>query len=122
VRILVDVRRFPWIRRLAADYAYDFRAVAPFFSGDPADRAAWADAIARSVETTRALFEQGRAVCDGVGGRLRLELRFTWLGGTRVLERVERGRSRLLDERPTLGAADVPILLWRAAHWTRVQS
>jgi bacillithiol biosynthesis cysteine-adding enzyme BshC len=36
------------MRRLAADYAYDFRSVAPFFSGDPADRAAWADAIARA--------------------------------------------------------------------------
>jgi len=48
VRIPVDVRRFPWIRRLAADYAYDFRAVAPFFSGDPSDRGAWASAIARS--------------------------------------------------------------------------
>jgi bacillithiol synthase len=48
VRIPVDVRRFPWIRRLAADYAFDFRSVAPFFSGDPADRAAWADAIART--------------------------------------------------------------------------
>ena len=48
VRIPVDVRRFPWIRRLAADYAYDFRSVAPFFSGDPADRGAWADAIART--------------------------------------------------------------------------
>ncbi|PYQ79806.1 MAG: bacillithiol biosynthesis cysteine-adding enzyme BshC [Acidobacteria bacterium] len=48
VRIPVDVRRFPWIRRLAADYAYDFGAVAPFFSGDPSDRTAWADAIARS--------------------------------------------------------------------------
>ena len=47
-RIAVDVRRFPWIRRLAADYAYDFRAVAPFFSGDPADREAWAHAIART--------------------------------------------------------------------------
>ena len=44
----MDVRRFPWIRRLAADYAYDFRAVASFFSGDPADRAAWADAIVRT--------------------------------------------------------------------------
>ena len=44
----MDVRRFPWIRRLAADYAYDFRAVASFFSGDPADRAAWADAISRT--------------------------------------------------------------------------
>jgi bacillithiol synthase len=48
VRIPVDVRRFPWIRRLAADYAYDFRSVAPFFSGDPADRSAWAEAIART--------------------------------------------------------------------------
>jgi bacillithiol biosynthesis cysteine-adding enzyme BshC len=48
VRIPVDVRRFPWIRRLAADYAYDFRSVAPFFSGDPADRSAWADSIART--------------------------------------------------------------------------
>ena len=47
-RIPVDVRRFPWIRRLAADYAYDFGAVAPFFSGDPADRAAWASAIQRT--------------------------------------------------------------------------
>jgi len=48
VRIPVDVRRFPWIRRLAADYAFDFRSVAPFFSGDPADRGAWADAIRRT--------------------------------------------------------------------------
>jgi len=52
-RIAVDVRRFPWIRRLAADYAYDFRAVAPFFSGDPADREAWADAITRTQAHTR---------------------------------------------------------------------
>jgi bacillithiol biosynthesis cysteine-adding enzyme BshC len=53
VRIPVDVRRFPWIRRLAADYAYDFRSVAPFFSGDPADRSAWADAIARTQAHSR---------------------------------------------------------------------
>jgi bacillithiol biosynthesis cysteine-adding enzyme BshC len=45
-RIAVDVRRLPGISRLAADYAYDFKAVAPFFSGDPADRAAWTRAIA----------------------------------------------------------------------------
>jgi bacillithiol biosynthesis cysteine-adding enzyme BshC len=46
--IPVDVRRFPWIRRLAADYAYDFRAVAPFFSGDPTDRRAWTEVIRRA--------------------------------------------------------------------------
>jgi bacillithiol biosynthesis cysteine-adding enzyme BshC len=48
VRLSIDVRRFPWIRRLVADYAYDFPAVAPFFSGNPADRSAWARAIART--------------------------------------------------------------------------
>jgi bacillithiol synthase len=53
VRIPVDVRRFPWIRRLAADYAYDFHSVAPFFSGDPSDRAAWTAAIDRSLAHQR---------------------------------------------------------------------
>jgi bacillithiol biosynthesis cysteine-adding enzyme BshC len=51
--IAVDVRRFPWVRRLAADYAYDFRAVAPFFSGDPTDRRAWADVIRQSQAHAR---------------------------------------------------------------------
>lgn len=41
----MDVGRFPWIRRLAVDYACDFRAVSSFFSGDPADGDAWARAI-----------------------------------------------------------------------------
>jgi hypothetical protein len=31
-------------------------------------------------------------VCDGVRGRLRWELRATWLGATRVLDRLERQR------------------------------
>jgi bacillithiol synthase len=48
LRIPVDVRRFPWFRRLAVDYAFDFPKVAPFFAGDPTDRHAWADAIART--------------------------------------------------------------------------
>ena len=47
LRIPVDVRRFSWVRRLAADYAYNFSAVAPFFAGDPASRDDWAAAVAR---------------------------------------------------------------------------
>jgi bacillithiol synthase len=64
VRIPVDVRRFPWIRRLAADYAYDFRAVAPFFSGDPADRSAWADAIARTQAYARRRSEIAAVIAE----------------------------------------------------------
>ena len=80
---------------------------------------AWARTIERCVAFTRQRFAEGRAVCDGVRGRLRAELRFTWLGGSRILERVERGRFALLDERPALGAWDLPILAARAAVWTR---
>jgi squalene synthase HpnC len=83
---------------------------------------AWIQAMADCVQRTQSLFGAGRAVCDGVRGRLGVELRFTWLGGHRVLERVERDRARLLDWRPALGPADVPVLLWRAVRWTRVRS
>ncbi|HXG88603.1 MAG TPA: bacillithiol biosynthesis cysteine-adding enzyme BshC [Vicinamibacterales bacterium] len=43
----VDIRRFPWIRRFATDYAYAFDRVAPHFAGDPGQNEAWAAAIAR---------------------------------------------------------------------------
>ena len=36
------------MRRLAADYAYDFPSVAPFYSGNPSSYASWAEAIART--------------------------------------------------------------------------
>ena len=34
-RLPVDIRRFPWIRRLASDYAFDFSRLADFFAGNP---------------------------------------------------------------------------------------
>lgn len=44
--LAVDIRRFPWIRRFATDYAFHFERVARFFAGNPAQLSAWADAIA----------------------------------------------------------------------------
>ena len=58
-------------------------------------------------------------MCDGVRGRLRVELRFTWLGGMRMLERTERGRFELLDRRPVLGVGDATLLVWQALRWSR---
>lgn len=78
---------------------------------------AWVQALERSAGVTREKFDEGRRVCDGVSGRLGLELRFTWLGGTRVLDRVERLLPALLTARPTLGPADVPAIVWRALLW-----
>ena len=51
--VSIDVRRLPGVKRLAVDYAYAFRELAPFFAGDPSDRAAWTDAIARTQSHQR---------------------------------------------------------------------
>ena len=79
----------------------------------------WVAAMNECGVRTRALFEAGRHVCDGVRGRLRYQLRATWLGGTRVLDRLERSRFDVFSRRPSLGTADALViacetLLWRA--------
>ena len=40
-KLSVDIRRFPWIRRLAADYAFDYARLTDFFAGNPTDRSMW---------------------------------------------------------------------------------
>jgi bacillithiol biosynthesis cysteine-adding enzyme BshC len=45
LRLAVDVRRLPWMRRLAVDYAFAHENLAEFFAGNPADPAAWTAAI-----------------------------------------------------------------------------
>ncbi len=49
----VDVRRFPWVRRLAADYTHNFAPLASFFAGDPATDSAWGEAIRRTTAHPR---------------------------------------------------------------------
>jgi bacillithiol synthase len=49
----VDVRRFPWIRPLAGDYAYDFTKVQDLYAGNPLDGAAWRDAVRRAQQHPR---------------------------------------------------------------------
>src|SRR5262245_45631070 len=50
----IDVRRFPWIRPLAGDYAFNFARVAALYAGDPASRQAWAETIDRVRSAKRA--------------------------------------------------------------------
>ena len=44
--VAVDLRRFPGIRRLAAEYTTNFAGLEALFAGDPADETAWQAAIA----------------------------------------------------------------------------
>ena len=60
--LAVDIRTFPWIRRLASDYAFAFANVASFYAGDPATAAAWADTITRSRHLPRQPAEIARVI------------------------------------------------------------
>jgi squalene synthase HpnC len=82
----------------------------------------WRDAVRQATRRTRELFDAGKPVCDAVHGRLRWELRFTWLGGMRILENLEAADFDVFRHRPTLTAADAPVLGWRALRWRPVRS
>jgi len=79
--------------------------------------AEWRTALDEVTARTRALFGSGRAVCDAVGGRLGLELRATWIGGSRILDKLEASGFDVFRRRPTLTAADAPAVLWRTLTW-----
>ena len=79
--------------------------------------AEWRTALDEVTARTRALFASGRAVCDAVGGRLGLELRATWIGGSRILDKLEASGFDVFRRRPTLTAADAPAVLWRTLTW-----
>ena len=77
-------------------------------------QAVFADVVAR----TRLLFDEGRDVSEAVRGRLRYELRATWLGGTTILGRTAELRARSFVARPTLTTSDAVRLALRAL-WLR---
>ncbi|HEX6464997.1 MAG TPA: squalene synthase HpnC [Vicinamibacterales bacterium] len=77
----------------------------------------WKRALREVIARTRALFDEGRTVCDAVAGRLRLELRATWLGGTRILDKLEAADFDVVQKRPELTRSDMPGLLWRSVFW-----
>jgi squalene synthase HpnC len=79
--------------------------------------AEWRQPLQAAARRTRALFDAGRPLCDAVRGRLRYELRATWLGGVRILDQLERRGGDPLAARPRLGAADTPWLVWNMVSW-----
>ena len=78
----VDVRRFPWIRPLAGDYAYNFKQVEGLYAGNPLDPEAWREAVARAqahpreragiVSILQAQQEHRRAPAQAIAAAARL--------------------------------------------------
>jgi squalene synthase HpnC len=88
----------------------------------PAITPAWAHALGAAVARTRALLDEGKPLCHAVRGRLGYELRATWLGATRILDRLEAARFDVIRRRPTLGAVDAPWFAWRLLAWSLARS
>jgi phytoene synthase len=79
----------------------------------------WRDALMDASDRTRECFDRGRPVADAVRGRLRWELRATWLGGVRILDRLAAAGFDVFKSRPTLGWRDAGLIGLRAVAWRR---
>lgn len=79
----------------------------------------WRSALRDAGDRTRALFAAGRPVADGVRGRLRLELRGTWLGGHRILDRLAEADYDVFHARPSLAWPDAARIAAGALLWRR---
>ena len=104
-RLYVPVEE--WRRHGACESDLDGAALTP----------AWKATLRACVERTHRLFDEGRPVTTFVSGRLRLELRATWLGGRRVLEKIEGMGYDTLWQRPRLQMWDAARIAAGVALW-----
>jgi squalene synthase HpnC len=70
--------------------------------------------LAFQVARTQEIFDQGAPLTKKLRGLLRLEIRLTWLGGTKILRKIEALNYDTLNHRPTLGKADMAALFLQA--------
>jgi phytoene synthase len=70
--------------------------------------------LAFQVARTQGIFDQGAPLTKKLRGLLRLEIRLTWLGGTKILRKIEALNYDTLNHRPTVGKADMAVLFLKA--------
>src|SRR5476649_1790775 len=66
------------------------------------------------VGRTQGIFDQGAPLTKKLRGLLRVEIRLTWLGGTKILRKIEALNYDTLNHRPTVGKADMAALFLKA--------
>lgn len=67
----------------------------------------------------RELMQRGAPLVHRLPGRVGCELRLVVQGGLRILDKIEAHGFNALNQRPTIGALDAPLLLWRALWMQR---
>jgi hydroxysqualene synthase len=70
------------------------------------------------VERASDMFFQGKALCTSVRGRLGLELRAVWLGGMRILDRIQMNGYDVFTNRPVIKSTDKLRILFLASSKT----
>jgi squalene synthase HpnC len=66
------------------------------------------------VDRAQDIFNQGKPLTRKLRGLLRLEIRLTWLGGTRILRKIEALNFDTLNHRPKVRKADMILLFCQA--------
>ncbi len=66
------------------------------------------------ISRTNALFHAGYPLLNAVHGRLRYELRLTYLGGMQILKKIRRNEYDVFRRRPTITKRDAFALLLKA--------
>ena len=79
----------------------------------------WRSLLSELTMRTRELFDEGRPLIDALDGRLMWELRATWLGGVRILKKLEEAGYDVFRSRPTLRTRDVAVLAWQTLSWRK---
>jgi hydroxysqualene synthase len=82
--------------------------------GEPEVQARCQALVAERCAQALALMQQGAPLARRIPGRAGWELRLVVQGGLLILEKIAATGHRSWLERPTVGKADVPLLLWRA--------
>jgi len=67
------------------------------------------------VKRARELFTHGKPLCLTASGRLGLELRAVWTGGTRILDRIEANGYDVFTRRPVITTSDKLRVMVNAA-------
>lgn len=83
-------------------------------SPDAATQVRMAQAVAALCAQARALMQQGAPLARRIPGRAGWELRLVIQGGLLILDKIAALQHRSWQQRPRVGAADVPRLVWRA--------
>ena len=69
--------------------------------------------LEHQIALTRALFHQGYPLLNTIKGRLRLELRLTYLGGMDILRKIPQNKYDVFYNRPRIQTTDLPRLLFQ---------